>query len=50
MNFIPRLHTRKFSPLKQLFMSFSVFFFASLAPKEDSYRYKGRSAFIAELA
>ena len=27
-------------------MSFSVFFYASLAPKEDSYRYKSRTAFI----
>ena len=25
-------------------MSFSVFFYASLAPKEDSYRYKNRTA------
>ena len=27
-------------------MSFSVFFYAFLAPKEDSYRYKNRTAFI----
>ena len=40
MNFISRLHARLFSLEKQVFVSFSVFFYASLAPEEDSYRYK----------
>ena len=30
-------------------MSFSVFFYASLAPKEDSYRYNCRTAFTLLL-
>ena len=33
------------SLLKQVFMSFSVFFNASLAPTEDSYEYESRAAF-----
>ena len=33
------------SLLKQVFMSFSVFFNASLAPTEDSYKYESRAAF-----
>ena len=30
---------------KKVFMPFSVFFDASFAPKEDSYRYECRAAF-----
>ena len=37
--------TVKISLLKQMLMSFSVFFNASLAPTEDSYKYESRAAF-----